>query len=194
MRFISRQFSSGGRVTSASTSEKLSFYGRCYKKRPTATSAVTGFFLLAIGDVVRQQVVERKREQHSIGETLKMGALGFVWVGPVLNAWYTLLDRKIKVPGVRGIVLKIACDQIMFAPFIIFSIVNFLKSPRTKEEFKEVFNEEYLTVLKTNYKFWPWVQFITFSVIPLSLRVIFVNTVSIGWNTFISFTMFGKKK
>ena len=174
--------------------QNLTLYGRCYKRSPTLTSAVAGCILLALGDTARQQIVEKKGRGHTFRETIKMGALGFIWVGPLINTWYMILERRVKAGGVRGTLIKIACDQILFAPILIFSIVNFLRTPSSKEEFKQVMSTEYLTVLKTNYFFWPLVQYITFSVIPLNLRVVWVNVVSVGWNTFISWVMYGKKK
>ena len=191
-RFSNRLFSEN-KGESIRNVQKLTFYGRCYKNSPTLTSAFTGCILLALGDTARQQIVEKKGRQHTFRETVKMGTLGFIWVGPLINTWYMILERRVKARGVRGTLIKIACDQILFAPFVIFSIVNFLRTPSSKEEFKQVMTTEYLTVLKTNYFFWPFVQFITFSVIPLSLRVVWVNGVSVGWNTFISWVIYGNK-
>ena len=190
---LSNRLFSDNKAESIKNVQKLTFYGRCYKKSPTVTSAVTGCILLALGDTARQQIVEKKGREHTLRETIRMGTLGFIWVGPVINTWYMFLEKRVKARGVRGTLTKIACDQILFAPFLIFSIVTFLRSPSSKEELKQVISTEYLTVLKTNYFFWPLVQCITFSLIPLSLRVVWVNAISIGWNTFISWVMYGKK-
>ncbi|KAI6646587.1 hypothetical protein LOD99_12708 [Oopsacas minuta] len=185
---------SGNNTASNSSVQKLTFYGRCYKKSPTFTSAVTGCILFALGDIARQQIVEKKGIAHEYSETMRMGTLGLIWVGPVINTWYMILEKSIKISGVRGVLIKIACDQLLFAPILILTIVNFLKKSTNYQEFKQVMSTEYLTVLKTNYLFWPLIQFITFSFIPLSLRVVWVNSISIVWNTFISWVMYGKKQ
>uniref|UniRef100_A0A914E7W0 Mpv17-like protein n=1 Tax=Acrobeloides nanus TaxID=290746 RepID=A0A914E7W0_9BILA len=43
------------------------------------------------------------------------------------------------------------------------------------------------TVLIANYKIWPFVQFINMSLMPLHLRLVFVQVVSIFWNMYLSY-------
>ena len=194
MRGIFRIYPRFFSETSTNSVRRLTLYGRCYNKSPTLTSAVVGCVLFALGDITRQQIVEKKGRNHELRETLRMGTLGLIWVGPVINTWYMILEKIVRMPGTRGVLIKIACDQLLFAPVLILTIVSFLKKPVDKEEFKQVVSTEYLTVLKTNYFFWPLVQFITFRFVPLSLRVVWVNAVSVVWNTFISWVMYGNKK
>ena len=52
---------------------------------------------------------------------------------------------------------------------------------------KEKLEKSYLSGLKANFMVWPLVQGINFKFVPLDLRVLFVNTVSLGWNCFLSF-------
>lgn len=52
---------------------------------------------------------------------------------------------------------------------------------------KEKLEKSYLSGLKANFMVWPLVQWINFKLVPLDLRVLVVNTVSLGWNCFLSF-------
>ncbi|XP_039243404.1 protein Mpv17 isoform X2 [Pipra filicauda] len=66
--------------------------------------------LMGAGDVITQQLVERRGLRgHHGPRTLKMMAIGFCFVGPVVGSWYRILDRLIpgntKVVAVKKMVL-----------------------------------------------------------------------------------------
>ncbi|XP_064506909.1 protein Mpv17 isoform X3 [Pseudopipra pipra] len=68
--------------------------------------------LMGAGDVIAQQLVERRGLRgHHGPRTLKMMAIGFCFVGPVVGSWYRILDRL--VPGNTKVVAvkKMVLDQ-----------------------------------------------------------------------------------
>uniref|UniRef100_A0A8C8AXP0 Mitochondrial inner membrane protein Mpv17 n=1 Tax=Otus sunia TaxID=257818 RepID=A0A8C8AXP0_9STRI len=72
---------------------------------------------MGAGDVIAQQLVERRGLRgHHGRRTLKMMAIGFCFVGPVVGSWYKILDRLI--PGSTKVVAvkKMLLDQGAFAP------------------------------------------------------------------------------
>ncbi|XP_029813878.1 protein Mpv17 [Manacus vitellinus] len=72
---------------------------------------------MGAGDVIAQQLVERRGLRgHHGPRTLKMMAIGFCFVGPVVGSWYRILDRLI--PGNTKVVAvkKMVLDQGGFAP------------------------------------------------------------------------------
>jgi len=44
-------------------------------------------------------------------------------------------------------------------------------------------------VLKASWKVWPAAHLVTFSIVPLDLRVLYVNLVSLGWTTYLSLSL-----
>uniref|UniRef100_A0A8C3K914 Mitochondrial inner membrane protein Mpv17 n=1 Tax=Calidris pygmaea TaxID=425635 RepID=A0A8C3K914_9CHAR len=73
--------------------------------------------LMGAGDVIAQQLVEQRGLQgHQGTRTMKMMAIGFCFVGPVVGSWYKILDRL--VPGATKVVAakKMVLDQGGFAP------------------------------------------------------------------------------
>jgi len=48
-------------------------------------------------------------------------------------------------------------------------------------------NSTYWPALSRNWMVWPVVQFINFKYVPLELRVLVVNIVSLGWNCYLSY-------
>ncbi len=79
-----------------------------------------------------------------------------------------------------------ACDQGLFAPTFIGV---FLSSMAVLEggSPSEKLSQSYRTALTTNYMIWPFVQLVNFKLVPLQHRLLFVNTISIGWNCYLSF-------
>ncbi|XP_029893026.1 protein Mpv17 isoform X3 [Aquila chrysaetos chrysaetos] len=91
--------------------------GRLLARRPGVAQALTAGALMGAGDVIAQQLVERRGLRgHHGPRTLKMMAIGFCFVGPVVGGWYKILDQLIlgttKVVAVKKMVL----DQGAFAP------------------------------------------------------------------------------
>lgn len=83
------------------------------------------------------------------------------------------------------IVARVACDQLIFAPTFIGIFLSSMAvmegtSPKDKLE------RNYVSAMKSNYTVWPFVQLVNFKLVPLQHRLLFVNFVSIGWNSYLS--------
>lgn len=52
---------------------------------------------------------------------------------------------------------------------------------------QEKLEKNYTTALTSNYMLWPFVQMVNFKLVPLHHRVLFVNVISIGWNSYLSY-------
>ncbi|XP_039243406.1 protein Mpv17 isoform X5 [Pipra filicauda] len=113
--------------------------------------------LMGAGDVITQQLVERRGLRgHHGPRTLKMMAIGFCFVGPVVGSWYRILDRLI--PGnTKVVAVK-----------------------------KMVLDQDYTDALMTNYCIWPPVQIANFYFVPLQHRLAVVQCVAIVWNCYLS--------
>ncbi|XP_015140481.2 protein Mpv17 isoform X1 [Gallus gallus] len=81
------------------------------------SSVLVAGALMGAGDVIAQQLVEQRglRGHHS-QRTLKMMAIGFCFVGPVVGGWYRILDRLIPGATKAVAVKKMVLDQGAFAP------------------------------------------------------------------------------
>ena len=76
-------------------------------------------------------------------------------------------------------VARTACDQLMFAPVGIaafFTCMTIMEGGDPKEKLQEKWRQ----TLVDNWKLWPWVQVGNFTFVPLNLRLVVVNFVSIG--------------
>ncbi|KAJ2906394.1 Protein required for ethanol metabolism [Zalerion maritima] len=165
----------------------LRWYTARLAKQPLLTQAITTAILFATGDVIAQQVVEKKGiQKHEWIRTGRMFAYGGVIFGPSAATWYRILQR-ISIPSRPNLQLaaRVAADQCVFAP--VFCGV-FLASMATMERssVRAKLDAAYWPALKANYVLWPAVQVVNFKFVPLQHRLMVVNVVAIGWNCFLS--------
>ena len=128
---------------------------------------------------------QRVSQDHWGGlSLLTMRAVVF---GPVASTWFKFLQRNVVFRNKNVEMLaRVACDQGIFAPVLIGVFLSSMaalegSSPREK------LRRSYSTALTSNYMIWPWVQMVNFKLVPFEHRLLFVNTISIGWNCYLSY-------
>ena len=201
------------------------WYLRMLETKPITTKSMSSFLVLTGGDVLAQNLeargksaeekqLQKKGQWEVLGiqwdRTLRMGAMGALYVAPVLHFYFRGMDKVIMRPNgpimsqLQRVSLryfgsktahptmiaatKLLIDQTVFAPFIIASVmtVGSVVNGKSWEQIKEMFRTQYPQALKTNYFVWPFVNFVTFRYVPESFRVLFSNSASVGWNCFLS--------
>nr|XP_025977931.1 protein Mpv17 [Dromaius novaehollandiae] len=145
--------------------------------------------LMGAGDVIAQQLVERRGLRgHQGRRTVKMTAIGFCFVGPVLGSWYKVLDRLIPGATKAVAVKKMVLDQGGFAPCFLgcfLAIAGTLNGLSVQENWSKL-QQDYADALLTNYCIWPPVQIANFYFVPLHHRLAVVQCVAIVWNCYLS--------
>ncbi|OHF01140.1 sym-1 [Colletotrichum orchidophilum] len=166
----------------------LGWYQARLAARPLLTQSITTAILFATGDITAQQLVDKRGlEKHDFARTGRMALYGGVIFGPVATTWFKFLQNNVVLKNKNAEMLaRVAVDQGVFAPVMI-SV--FLSSMATLEgsSIKEKLDKNYKTALTSNYLLWPFVQVVNFKFVPLHHRVLFVNVISIGWNSYLSF-------
>lgn len=117
--------------------------------------------------------------------------------GPLGTKWYPFLD-KLQLPGqlgktgkyanVKTTIFKVGVDQLMFSPVAIslyFGIMDLMQR-KSPSEIKTNWQTNFVPTLLMNWTVWPTFQAVNFWLIPVGYRLLAVNVVSLGWNTFLS--------
>ncbi|GKT41671.1 protein sym-1 [Colletotrichum spaethianum] len=166
----------------------LGWYQARLAARPLLTQSITTAVLFATGDITAQQLVDKRGlEKHDLGRTARMFLYGGAIFGPIATNWFKFLQHNIVLKNKNAEILaRVAVDQGVFAPVMIGV---FLSSMATLEggSVQEKLDKNYKTALTSNYMLWPFVQMVNFKLIPLHHRLLFVNVISIGWNSYLSF-------
>ncbi|XP_061396679.1 mpv17-like protein [Musca vetustissima] len=158
--------------------------------RPYLAEGLRAAGIMGTGDILAQTVVEKKSlKDVDLIRTAKYGSLGMLFVGPVLKFWFGLLDRQIRGrQGVQRALKKMAVDQVIMAPSLnlaIASMVGLINNEKP-QEIAERIKTQYPDIMKTNYMIWPAVQILNFGLVPLRYQVVFVQTIAVFWNCFVS--------
>uniref|UniRef100_A0A671U9T4 Mitochondrial inner membrane protein Mpv17 n=1 Tax=Sparus aurata TaxID=8175 RepID=A0A671U9T4_SPAAU len=154
-------------------------------KYPWTVQIVTAGSLVGVGDVISQQLIERRGlANHSVRRTAKMMSIGFFFVGPVIGSWYKVLDRLV-VGGTKSAAMKkMLLDQLGFAPCFLgaFLCLSGALNGLTVEENVNKLKR----VSSLHFNLWPPVQIANFYFIPLHHRLAVVQVVAVGWNSYLT--------
>ncbi|SPO26386.1 related to glomerulosclerosis protein Mpv17 [Ustilago trichophora] len=150
---------------------------------------LTGGVLFATGDTIAQQFVEKRGSSHDIPRTLRLALYGGCVFSPLASLWFSKgLERVQFASKPLNIATKVALDQGIASPCFIalFFSVSTLMAGGTPKEAKKKVEDNWWPTLKTAWGLWIPVQAINMALVPVSQRLLFVNVVSIFWNTFLS--------
>ncbi|KAL7423907.1 Protein required for ethanol metabolism [Cryptotrichosporon argae] len=162
-------------------------YSNFLKRSPMLGNIVSSGVLFATGDVVAQQLVEKKGSQHDLVRTGRIVAWGAGIFAPAVTVWFRTLERL----PIRGkwpaTLARVGLDQFVFAPCILtgfFTVMTLLEG-KDLNAVREKWRSSFVPTLQTN-----WMVFIPFQIfnmfVPLQYRLLAINGVNIPWNAFLS--------
>lgn len=162
-------------------------YLRLLERHPTKTMCLTTAVLHAGGDVIAQKIIEKK-EHLELMRTGRFFLIGLAWDGPLLSWWYRVLSRALPGASKSTTILKVALDQGVFIPGMLasFLVLNGALKGMDGHDIKEILNRDYFQLLLANYQLWPLAMTLNFYLMPLKHQVLFTNSVSLAWNTYLS--------
>jgi len=171
------------------------------KTRFLITQSLTTALLIGLGDILSQNLVERRgcvtqsaviqceKQYYDWNRTGRMFTVGMTVVGPLTYAWFLFLEKRVKFhPPFKVALVKVGLDQTIAAPLFLLmfiSSVGFLER-KPFHLIQRDLQAGFLDIMRANYFVWPLVQFINFAFVPFSYRIAFVQTIAVGWNTYLS--------
>lgn len=120
-----------------------------------------------------------------------MATSGFV-VGVFCHHWYNFLDNKI--PGkrhIRTVFKKVMVDQMIASPLVIllfFVTLGIMKQETIPETIEEIKNK-WIRLYAAEWIVWPPAQIINFYLLPTKYRVLYDNTISLGYDVYTSYVI-----
>lgn len=156
------------------------------QKYPWKTVAFSTGFVMSTGDAISQKFVERN-EKFDCKRYVRYWAFGVIIAGPLFHGWYIRLQKifgKSKLAPFK----MVAVDQLVFAPVFppFFLGVMGLMKGDSFSVIKQKIQKDYLDILTSCWSVWPGVQFVNFLLVPISHRVLFNNTIALGWDTYLA--------
>jgi len=119
-------------------------------------------------------------------------AYGFI-MSPVQFHWFGFLARAFPVTKSAATfpaLQRVACDQLMFAPFGLAAFFTFMTVAEGggRKAISRKLQDIYIPSLKANWMLWPAVQILNFRVVPIQFQIPFVSSIGIAWTAYLSLT------
>lgn len=121
--------------------------------------------------------------------TLTLATVGLIYSGPINHFWFATLEKLVRTQQqVASVVMKLVIDQVMFVPVAIsgYMATRSILEGKSETQICTQLNEKLMPATKAAWHFWPVVNLISFSIVPVVYRVLFGNACAIFWNARLS--------
>jgi protein Mpv17 len=160
---------------------------------PVATKAVTSATVYTIGDVIAQSA-----EGSAIGEidrmrTLRSMLAGLIGHGPLSHVWYNVsenLFEHLQWISFWSFIPKVAVDQLFWGPFwnnTYILLLGLMKAESLASIWEDV-KRTTVPLVISGLKLWPLAHCVTYGLIPVENRLLWVDLVEIIWVIILSTT------
>lgn len=179
-------------------------YERSMKRNPLATKMATCAVGFGAGDIVAQAVSRKPPMQAAgvpmperpfvesldLGRVMRMALFGGVVAAPQMHLFFNWLDKVVMPLTPKhpiAVLSKVCIDQIVNSPLgtmIFFTWTQTLKG-QPQNAVPEI-TEKLWPTTQASWRLWPAAQAVNFLMVPVHLRIVFINVVAILWTTILS--------
>lgn len=167
-------------------------YSTVLDQSPLPTKAVTSATVYTIGDLIAQST-----EGKSIGEVDRARVIrsllaGLIGHGPLSHVWYdlseNLFENVMHLHGWFGTVIKVVIDQTTWGPFwnnTYILLLGMMKMDKLENIFSEM-KRTTIPLIVSGLKLWPLAHCVTYGLVPVENRLLWVDLVEIIWVTILA--------
>lgn len=166
-------------------------YEHVLASHPIATKAMTSATVYTIGDVIAQRTENPETDLDHMRVVRSMMA-GMIGHGPLSHYWYNLSEGVFQdvwhLTAWWAFLPKILADQAIFGPFWNNTYILLLGLMK-QDSFETIFGDMKRTTIPlilSGLKLWPFVHCITYGLIPVENRLLWVDAVEILWVTILA--------
>lgn len=173
-------------------------YSAVLNQSPILTKAATSATVYTIGDIIAQG-----SEGKGIGDIDRLRILrslvaGLIGHGPMSHVWYDVSEKVFEnvmhlQQGIAGTAIKVAIDQSLWGPIwnntyiLLLGLMKFDKIEVIIDEMKRTT----IPLLVSGLKLWPLAHCVTYGLVPVENRLLWVDLVEIFWVTILASTAAG---
>ena len=169
-------------------------YNALLEAQPLLTKALTSLTGFTIGDILAQKFVNNDGKPYDVMRTIRLGSFGFFIHGTTGHYFYGFLDSKLPGTKPTTVATKVLIDQTIWNPIFGLMFFGYLNVCEGKsfEDYKNKIKADLKTAVMGSWAVWVPAHTINFAFIPPSQRLLYINSIQIGYNVFLSFL--GNKK
>jgi len=174
-----------------------SSYSSALGAYPIITKSLTAGITFFLSDYTAQRIekpkdkVETKKAiwKHDWTRTLVSCAVGLFYFGPAAHAWYEWIFSVLPGTSLFSTLQKAALGQVIFGPSFtcIFFASSLIQSGQfTVGNWVQKIKSDLPGAWLSGAAFWPLVDLISFSMIPIKFIPLFINGMSFVWTIYLS--------
>mmetsp|Transcript_12806 Transcript_12806/g.27240 ORF Transcript_12806/g.27240 Transcript_12806/m.27240 type:complete len:376 (-) Transcript_12806:182-1309(-) len=167
-------------------------YTEVLSAAPIQTKAVTSATVYAIGDIIAQRTEGLEVGELNRGRIIRSLAAGLIGHGPLSHVWYDVsedfFENVLKLTQWWSFIPKVVIDQILWGPFwnntyiVLLGIMQFQKPSQLWADIKRTT----IPLVISGLKLWPLAHCITYGLVPVENRLLWVDAVEIIWVTILA--------
>jgi len=165
----------------------LAAYDRETAKNPILIKGLTSFIGFSLGDLLAQKFIDKK-EKLDLARLLRLASFGLIIHGPTGHFFYGFLDGKMPGTGPVTVASKVAIDQILWNPIFgcMFFTYMTLAEGKNFDAVVTKIKSDLWNAVRGSWYVWPLAHTINFAFIPNSQRLLYINSIQIFYNMFLS--------
>jgi len=120
--------------------------------------------------------------------TLRMTANAAL-INTGLHFYFRWLDTRFIGTATQTVLKKLSVDQLLVAPTTLafFMASGVYGKTLSVRDVQDKMNSDYFPTLQANWMVWPAANFINFKFIPPSYRILYVASLGVAWNAYLSY-------
>ncbi|XWS27965.1 hypothetical protein CRYUN_Cryun25bG0025500 [Craigia yunnanensis] len=165
-----------------------SAYEEVLKTNPVLAKMVISGVVYSLGDWIAQCFEGKPLFEFDRTRMFRSGIVGFTLHGSLSHYYYQFCEELFPFQDWWVVPAKVAFDQTAWAAVwnsIYFTVLGFLRLESPISIFNEL-KATFWPMLTAGWKLWPFAHLITYGVIPVEQRLLWVDCIELIWVTILS--------
>ncbi|KAL6955217.1 hypothetical protein U1Q18_046478, partial [Sarracenia purpurea var. burkii] len=163
-------------------------YEEALKTNPVLAKMVISGVVYSIGDWIAQCYDGKPLFEFDRSRMFRSGIVGFLLHGSLSHYYYQFCEALFPFDDWWVVPAKVAFDQTAWSAVwnsIYFVVLGFLRLESPANIFNEL-KATFWPLLTAGWKLWPFAHLITYGVVPVEQRLLWVDCVELIWVTILS--------
>ncbi|KAJ8532392.1 hypothetical protein K7X08_012315 [Anisodus acutangulus] len=163
-------------------------YEEALKRNPVLAKMVISGVVYSVGDWIAQCYEGKPLFDIDRGRMLRSGLVGFTLHGSLSHYYYQFCEALFPFEDWWVVPAKVAFDQTVWSAIwnsIYYTVLGILRLESPLAIFTEL-KATFFPMLTAGWKLWPFAHLITYGVVPVEQRLLWVDCVELIWVTILS--------
>lgn len=171
-------------------------YSNVLLQHPIATKACTSATVYTIGDIIAQRTTtateSSSMDDFDYSRVVRSMMAGLIGHGPMSHGWYNICDsffaNTLHISAWWVFIPKVIIDQTIWGPIwnnTYLLLIGLMKRESLNTIYRDI-QQSTIPMILSGLKLWPAAHLITYGLIPVENRLLWVDMVEIIWVIYLS--------